>query len=271
MEILQTGNGRAFINSGNGYRYHNFMKVEAVDKPLGDVTPIYYIDDNNNSIDVAKIRSGSGRPTTSLSGYYQHTPNNSLEKLANGKKSFDIQIHYGNCRNPTDFNTFDAAIVLKNCDITGYGLSELTTLTPDGREIVTETAQVSFESLYRILPITEIPTMGKYIGNDAPVFGVATMKRREKTVDTLIVGMITSYGQITFAYSSDTGITWDKVDLDIQNIHDGLPEHVNMILSDDYLYVSIIDNNDLYIYRVSTSSVINGTPTPHVIMGPLNS
>ncbi|MEZ4673907.1 MAG: hypothetical protein R2932_06640 [Caldilineaceae bacterium] len=114
---LTTGQGRVFINSGNGYRYHNFMKVETVDNHFGDITPIYYIDDNNNAIEVAKIRSGTGRPTTSLSGYYQNTPNNSLEALGKRHTSFDIQVHYGYCRNPTDFSTFDAAIVLARSTI----------------------------------------------------------------------------------------------------------------------------------------------------------
>lgn len=234
------------------------MKVGTVDKVKGDVIPLYCIDERNNRVEVAKIDGTPTRPTTTLIGYIP-VKHSIFEQLEESGCDFDFQIHYGECTNPTAFNEYESAYVFKNAHITNISLSELTTLSPDGRTAIEETVTVSLEKFYRITPISESVINNSFTTPTLASFGVGVWESIGcdtcNTCDNVVVGMYGTDGIITFGVSVDAGITWDLNSIDASIVHNGQPDEVNMVVYKETIYFCVKDAGVTYIYSININSL----------------
>jgi len=120
-----TGQGRVFINvdgegCGKTYTYYNCMKVDGLDKSLGDITSIYCPDPNqyDTFIEVESIKGTDSRFTSTLSGKWPIDSQSPLEELLNQGCPFSLQVHYGRCTRPDSFTEFESALIITDSFIT---------------------------------------------------------------------------------------------------------------------------------------------------------
>lgn len=156
--MVQTGQGRLFIKTNNGnvctpYTYYGCMSVSGYDQSFGSVSNVYCQDPNkyDSFVSVAAIRTDESRISLTITNRLPMKERSILEKLVKLNCTFDLQVHYGECSRPKDFTEFQRSYNFRNAIITGYALSELTTMTPDGRAVVEETLSISVESVTSIV------------------------------------------------------------------------------------------------------------------------
>ena len=135
--------------------YHSSLIAGAVEQSFGDIEKIEVPNpDKYGEFDeIGEIRGGEERATTSLSGRYAADLASELLRLAKIKCASDLQIHFGACQNPSDFNNFSKAIVLENVQLTSVSTDELGTLESGDQAAVNESAEISASKWYEILPL----------------------------------------------------------------------------------------------------------------------
>jgi hypothetical protein len=280
MAPALTGLGRVFINSkgpGNKYLYHSCMKIDGIDKSLGDVTPIYCPDpiEYDKFIEVATVKGADGRATSTLTAYLPINTISPLEEIYNQGCSFDLQVHYGTCTKPDAFNEFESAIVLTDVRFTSYGLSTLTARTPDERAVVDETAAISIGNFYRILPIKETRLPVIFLPTNAYSFGIVNVSSkscgdncdtRSTGCDTWVTGVINASDTISFVYTTDGGVTWTPVSAAASTLHNGDVRSANMVVHGGYIYFTTTAGTTASFYRTSIDSILNGASDTVKIM-----
>jgi len=204
MEILRNSLGRIFVSTNelDRFKYYGNMAVGPIEKSLPPVEPVFSLDAKGNVIKVGEIKDHGLQPSTSsLTGYVPIGQPSSLEKLID-KGNANIQIHYGTCENPSDFNSFDSALVLRGVTLTNYSLSEPTTLTPN-KATVQESANITVEESYRVFTPSFQQVFGEagiinMLGVDFADSNYCSMPY--KNLDILIV-MYNFSGYMRFSYS----------------------------------------------------------------------
>jgi len=280
MALTLTGLGRVFLNAnglGGKFSYHSCMKIDGVDKSLGDVTAIYCPDPKryDEFIEVATIKGADGRATSTLTGYLPIDALSPLEQVYNQGCQFDIQVHYGTCSRPDAFNEFSSAIILKDVRLTSYALSTLTARTPDERAVVDETAAISIGGFYRVLPIKQNKLPVTYLPANAFAFGVGNAGVRScgdncdaksTGCDTWIVGVVNASDSLSFAFTTDGGVTWTFTSAKTTVLHNSVTQAANMTIAGGYLYFSMTQGTSTYFYRASVSSILAGNADSAQIM-----
>lgn len=281
QNIALTSQGRVFINldgsgCGNPYTFYNCMKVDSVDKSLGDITSIYCPDPNayDEFIEVASIKGADSRWTSTLTGRLEIDRKSALEQLLEQGCAFNMQVHYGRCTQPDSFSEFESAIIFEDVRLTSYGLSTLTATSPDERAAIDETAAISIGNIYRVFTptISEI-TNGLNIGSNS-IFGVGNADARSCGTDCdtrsngcsiWFVAAYNTAGTVIFYYTTDGGVTWTQVASNITQQHDGGEFLARMLIAGSTTYVSIYDGGTTYVYSIPNSSIVSGTVTPTLI------
>lgn len=159
--IVRNAYSRVFLIEGRARadhvpEYHSCLRMLGLSQNFGDITRVECPDPNNYGkfIEVASIRGASERATTSLEGRYALELRSDLLRLARKGCAVDVQVHIGECTDPSDFDTFKKAVVFENVLITTYGTDELGALTSDDSAAVNETTEISAEVVYEVLPLT---------------------------------------------------------------------------------------------------------------------
>lgn len=274
MTVALTGLGRVFVNSsgrqgGNRYKYHACMKVDGVDKSLGDVTSIFCPkpDAYDEFIEIGTIKGADSRATSTLTGYLPIDSRGILEEIFNQRCGFDLQIHYGQCNRPDDFNQFLSAMILKDVKLTSYAISALTARTPDERAAVDETAAISIGDFYRIYSTTEAKLQPTQLTGNVNAFGIdiASVKscgdncnERDDGCEVWIGGHVATNKSLSFIITEDGGSTWRTTSMRTTLLHTA-PEHLALLhISDGYVYVLVSQNFTSYVLRASITSILNG-------------
>jgi hypothetical protein len=103
---------------------------------------------------VDTIKGERGLPTLPLEVRYLFTLSEWLE-LARIGCPFDIQVHFGKCKNPVDFNQgWDKVVVLENADMSNYSATELGALEQGEDALVMETVDLNGFDYYEIKTLT---------------------------------------------------------------------------------------------------------------------
>lgn len=269
-----TGEGRIFINvNGSGcgasYGFYNCMKLDGLDKSLGDVESVYCPDPNNYDqfIEVATIKGTDSRWTSTLSGKLPLAEYSPLEELLQQGCEFDIQVHFGRCSRPDDFYTFDSALIIQGARLTSYALSTVTAISPDERAAIDETAAISAASVYRIFApsVANVGTVQAALGEiygltlaDAKQCGGACNTRS----DGCQVWIATQNLDTDFLYSINGGITWSTVDAGTLT-HQGTIEQQPIIAVGSNVYTALLNTATGYIYSTPASTIVtDNAPTP---------
>ena len=158
---LQTGFTRVFLIEGRARAdrkpsYESTMKMAGMTQGFGDVTTIYTPDPRKYDAfkSVGSIRGEAERPTTSLVGRYAINLQSELLRLAQIGCENDVQLHMGKCTDPSDFNEFQKAIIIEAALIPNWATDDLGALQPDEKGQVNETADISGEQFYEVLPLS---------------------------------------------------------------------------------------------------------------------
>lgn len=270
IKPLQTGEGRIFINTGGfgvdtSFDFHNCMKIDGLDKSFGDVEPIYCPDPRqyDSFIEIDVVRGADSRWTSTLSGKLPATAYSPLETLAIQKCPFNLQVHYGRCARPDDFNTFDSAIVLIDVRLTGYNLSTLTALNPGERATIDESAAISAKNMYRLFT-PELVQIAQTAINGAKVTGLTHVDIQSCGATCLARSdgnqawaAVRQGTNTEIMYTKNGGTTWTVTSA-------GVPAtpsanwNVHMLSAGGFLYLNRYDNsNNVYIYTIDLKELLD--------------
>jgi photosystem II stability/assembly factor-like uncharacterized protein len=157
----QTGQSRVFTIEGRADpetkpNYEACARAGAPDYAFGDVTSIEAPDPtaHNRYIDIGEIQGAEGRPTMDLVGKYALDVISRFLRLAKKRCAIDALIVFGECTDPTDFDSFDKILVMEDAKLTNWSAGDLGTLGSDGAASVEETAPLSARDMYELLPLT---------------------------------------------------------------------------------------------------------------------
>ncbi len=159
-DLMRTGFSRLWLIPNrsapqNAPEYYNLWKPGAVQWSQGDVTVIRTPSATQYDAFVrnGKIIGAPGDPQLPVMARYT-TDLSRLLKLARLGCDHDLQIHFGQCEDPLDFNRgWQKVAVLEAARITQYGTADLGALSPDQRAVVDETVPWTGEDYYEIVPI----------------------------------------------------------------------------------------------------------------------
>lgn len=261
MEILRNTQGRVFVSTGNTnpFKYYGSMSVGAIEKTLPTTESVFTIDSNGNVVKIAEIKDHDKQPSAaSLTGYIPLLSKSSIEKLLD-KSNYDIQIHYGTCNNPSDFNSFDSALVLRGVTLTNYNISEPSTLVPN-RAILQETANIVIDSSYRIFTPSFNQVFGEF--GVISILGVAFADSSYCDIENnnldILLARYDADGYGRFAYSFNNGVTW-QVNPDLFAESVGGLFDTAMTVFENKLFWSYIYGSDAYIQSIAVTDIIDNT------------
>jgi photosystem II stability/assembly factor-like uncharacterized protein len=256
----QSGYSRIFLieggaGPGNAPSFQSCAVAGAVEQSFGDVTDIECPDPNRYGqfIKVGRIRGEVGRATTELMNLFDLNLRSEFLRLAKLGCRVDIQIHFGDCKDPSRFNEYSKALVLRDVVITNYATDPLGAMQSADQAKVNETVQVS---------ATEIIEIG----------GTSFAKRAEDIVTNEVVDVVNGSTQscgdcdepdngceklfsVTIAaggslstpadlvYSLDGGATWYAHDIDTLGVAEN-PTGIEVM--GDYVVVVSSDSNSLH-------------------------
>lgn len=159
--IAKTSLSRVFLIEGRAApshapSYQSCMRMMSPSWNFGDIERVEVPDPDNYDkfIEAAQIRGATERVTTSLEGRYALDLISDLLRLGSVGCALDVQLHMGTCTDPTDFNSFKKAVVLENANITAWSAEDMGALQSDDNAPVNETAELSAEVIYEVVPLT---------------------------------------------------------------------------------------------------------------------
>lgn len=260
MEFIKNSLGRVFVSKGitDQFKYYNIMSVGAVDKTMPSQESIFTIDAKGNTIKVGNIVDHDVQPSaSSLLGYVPLSSHSNLETLLS-KSSVNIQVHFGLCKNPSDFNDFESALILKGVTLTNYGLSEPSTLSPN-RTMLQESANITIDKSYRIFT----PTFDSVYGI-ATMLGIGYANSNYCTIanpnQDILIATLSASSFLRFIYSFDNGKSW-QMHSTLFSDQTGSPVTTSFEIVKDKIYWSIVNGTQTYIYSIDVDSIINDIPS----------
>jgi len=130
-------------------------KAGAPEHSLGDVTPVYEPskDQFGKFEEVGVTRGAEDRPTMQLMFRYKDA-RSAIEKMAKAGCPFDIQVHFGACKEPTNYaKGWNKIIAFENAYPTNYALGDLGAFEQSEDAAIDETVDVSGQWFYEIIPM----------------------------------------------------------------------------------------------------------------------
>lgn len=148
--------------------YQSCMRMLSPTQNFGDIERVEVPDPDNYDkfIEAAQIRGNVERVTTSIEGRYALEIISDLLRMAKIGCSMDAQLHLGICTDPSDFNTFKKIVVLENAQITNWTAEDLGALQSDDNAAINETAELSAEMIYEIVPLVVQAIAGSTVTNE---------------------------------------------------------------------------------------------------------
>ena len=206
--------------------FQSCLIAGSVEQAFGDIERIECPDpeEYGGFIEVGTIRGAEERPTTSLSGRYASDIASELLQLAKIKCASDVQIHFGSCEDPSDFNSFTKAVVLEEAFLTNVSTDELGTLESGGQAAVNESADLAAKSWYEVLPLTFAERAGSVVTTEivdvvyADKVGCGECEDEGDGCEKIYAVSLTAGGSpgtpADCVYSLDGGTTWYAEDVD---------------------------------------------------------
>lgn len=160
-EVGQSGFSRVWTIEGgagpaNTPQYQGLMKIGDPTVPRGDVARVEIPDPNraDEFIEIAEVKGTVERPTFTIEGRYPMDVS-TLLRLARAGCAFDVQAHFGKCRNPSDFNAgWEKVVFFERARIKQWAATDFGALGSDERKETQENADLSAKSLYEVVRLT---------------------------------------------------------------------------------------------------------------------
>ncbi len=173
VEPAKTSYSRVFTIEGragpdNKPVYQTCMKSAGVRRDFGAVTRIYSPDPASYGkfIVIGSTKAQSSDATTTLTAPLMRTIRSSLLRMANIGCPLDVQVHFGACAKPNEFNMYDKDIVLEGVMQTNYGTGDLGALNQGEDGKVDETSDISAQEYYEVMPLTYAAKADDIITNE---------------------------------------------------------------------------------------------------------
>jgi photosystem II stability/assembly factor-like uncharacterized protein len=156
-----SSNSRVFLienRAGPAYapEYLGWGRAGSPSWEQGDITPIKVPStESYGKFDtVGKTRGEPGNPELPLSTRYDFNLSRLLQIVRRGCES-DVQVHFGNCYDPRDFNGgWEKVLIIEASVISSWGTGDLGALEPGEEASVVEEATFSGEDMYEVKRIT---------------------------------------------------------------------------------------------------------------------
>lgn len=277
---FQRGQGRVFLQQYGPHPDHCFdyqgcARLDGMEESLGDITEMQCPDPNvyDEFLVVDEIRGAGGPVTTTMVARF-----GLVNPILSLRCPFDIAVHYGRCKDPSDFNGgWEKGIVFHRARLTSRSTSELTALAEEDRADILVTGAISARKFYEVDTIAFAEAAGTEIqGEVVAVLICDTPSCGE--CDVVSDGCQRIYAVTTFStllspglgpevvYTEDGGQTWLEELIDTL----GLAEApMDAACVGDKLVVISNDSNSLhYAYftdmgtwvEVVTGFVVTGEP-----------
>lgn len=291
----KTGDTRVFLIEGRArpdhaptYEYN--LRMMGVSQDFGDVTRIEEPDpyEYGSFVEVGQTRGQTARPSTSLEGRLAMDLASTMLRLARKKCAIDIQLHVGQCTDPSAFNTFQKALVFEQAFLTNYNTDDLGALQSGDQNPVNETVDISAKDFYEVLPISFGSKAGSIVTNevvdvticDTPSCGDCTEEsdgcERVYAISLQAGGSPSTPADVIF--SIDKGSTWYAHDIDTLLATED-PSAIGcfgsylVVVSNDtnsihYVLKSVIDSlSDPSWSEMATGFVTGGEPNDISVIG----
>ncbi len=136
--------------------FMSFMKLGAMEQSFGSVNPIFEPSKKQyGKFDqVGSFRDEEERPTTSMVGHYASVLKSKMLELAAAGCAFDLQVHIGQCEDPSIFDDFEKIVIFEEVFLESYSTDDVGALEPGEQGKVDETGDVSAREMYEFKPLT---------------------------------------------------------------------------------------------------------------------
>lgn len=269
-----TANSRIFLIDGEARvdhqpLYESCLKAMGLSQDFGDITKIECPDPNRfgQFVEVGQVRGEISRATLDLVGRYPQNERSELARLAQKRCSFDTHIIFGTCSNPSDANSFEKRIILKDSAITTYSTDDLGALGSDENAVINETGSLSTKEFFEVLPLGFAVRGGDVVNVevvDVIVADTASCGDCEDESDgcqklyaitiTGATGSPTTTADIV--YSLDGGVTWVANDIDTLGASDD-PSAIAALAD----YIVIVANATDSLHYIEKDD-LDGSSTP---------
>jgi len=157
----KTSLSRVFLIEGRARPDHNpayqtAVRAQSPSKNFGDVTRIEAPDSQNYGkfVEIGRIRGEEERATLTLEGRYALDLRSELLRLARKGCAVDVQVHFGQCEDPSAFNNFVKDLILEDVLLVNYEGDDLGALQSGDDSAVNERTELSAKEMYEITPLS---------------------------------------------------------------------------------------------------------------------
>jgi hypothetical protein len=173
----KTGASRVFLIEGAAGPNHPpvykpCLRALGASQDFGDVERIQCPspDRYNEFVEVGQIQGAVERPTSTLQGRYPQDEASDLLRIAKKRCEADVHVHFGECSDPRDFNTFTKAVIYENAILTNFSTDDMGALGSDEQAVINEQSDLSGKEIYEVLPLSFATRCGTQVV--APVVDV---------------------------------------------------------------------------------------------------
>lgn len=250
--------------------YHSSLIAGAVEQSFGDPESIKVPDPDRYGefTEVGTISGEEERPTTSLTGRYAADLASTLLRLAKIKCESDVQVHFGTCQSPNNFNEFDKSIIFEGAKISSHSTEELGAIEPGDAAPVNETAEISGKVWYEVLPLAFSERGTSVVTNEvidvivADTIGCGECEDESDGCQKVYAVTVDAGGSpgtpADLLYSPDNGVTWYATDVDGATTE--TPAGVALV--GDYILIPTDGNASYYLDKDDLAQLVAGTGDP---------
>lgn len=271
-EIVQSGFSRVWTIEGgaspaNTPMYQGLMKIGDPTVPRGDIKRIEIPDPNraDEFIEAAEVKGAVVRPTVSIVGRYPMDVS-TLLKFASRGCAFDVQAHFGKCRNPSDFNQgWEKVGIWERARVKQWAAKDFGALGSDERKESEETADLDAKNFYEVVRLTFAEQAAAAVTREIisiDVCDAVTCGDCGPSSDGCQVVLATQVGAAAtpgaspaVIYTFNGGLTWAGVN--ITSLLGNEPPSDSECLGTYFVVTSLVDE-DLHYARVS--DILLGAP-----------
>lgn len=157
-DIAKRGNSRVFLIEGRARPdhtpvYKSCYRAGAADWPFGDTTRVECPDPDNYEqyVEVAEILGARERASTDLQARFPLNEASDLLRIGSKRCALDIHAHFGKCTDPSNFDTYEKAVVYESARLGNWGTDEMGSLSSDDENEVNETAPLTATAIREYL------------------------------------------------------------------------------------------------------------------------
>ena len=247
----------------NQPQYQGLWRAGAVSWDQGDVNRTYKPDPNQYGafqVDYKTVGE-PGSPELPITARYTMDLS-LLLKLARNGCDHDLQVHFGICRNPHDFNGgWEKVLILEGARISNYSTGELGALSPDQRAPIDEEVPFSGEDLYEVKRLS-VGIKGQDVTTQE-VIDVTVCDSKSCGLcgipsdgcGVVLAVMTPAYGaKMSVLYSKDGGLTWGSSSI-LTAANNSTPDKILCI----GIYTVVLSEYEGGYFYTETADLLAGT------------